>query len=98
MKRLSTALLIASLSSMSGAVLADTHSVFPQAAQEFAPIHGHGSYMDRYRESARIQRSFAGPSSAVMFDPIQSYDTYMLRHVHDIEAQPSIPFPSSARD
>jgi len=97
MKRTSTVLLIAALSSIYTAALA-ADSVFPSAAQEFAPINGSGSYMDRNRESARSQRSFAGPTSAVMWDPIQSRDTYMLRHLHDIETQRSLPFPYSTPD
>jgi hypothetical protein len=98
MKRISTALLIASLSSLSGAALADSDSVFPNGAQEFPPISATETYMDRHSESARRQPSFAGPTSAVMWDPIRSQDTYMLRHLDDIETQRSIPFPSSAAD
>ena len=94
MKRTSTVLLIAALSSIYTAALA-ADSVFPSAAQEFDPIVGNRSYMDRNRESARTQATFAGPTSAVMFDPIQSHDTYMLRHLRDIETQRSVPFPYS---
>jgi hypothetical protein len=97
MKRTSTVLLIAALSSTSTAALS-AESVFPSAAQEFAPIVGEASYMDRNRVSARSQPTFAGPTSAVMWDPIQAHDTYMLRHLRDIETQRSGPFPYSTPD
>ena len=95
MKRISSALLIASLSSISGPALSASDSVFPSAGWEHPPIRATETYMDRNRESARTQTILAGPAGAAMFDPIQSVDTYMLRHLDDIETQASVPFPSS---
>src|SRR5688500_7042658 len=95
MNRVRTALLVASLSLTSGAVLATSHSVYPEAAPAFPPIQATDTYMDRYGERARLQASVAGPASASMFDPIQAVDTYMLRHLHGIETQRGISFPSS---
>jgi hypothetical protein len=97
MKRISTALLVASFAGMSSAALA-SDSVFPQAAQEFPPIQSQDTYMLRHVDDIGTQRSVPGPSNASMFDPIQSRDTYMLRHLADVETQPSVPFPTSTPD
>jgi hypothetical protein len=97
MKRISTALLVASFAAISSAALA-TDSVLPQAAQEFPPIQSQDTYMLRHVDDIATQRGVPGPSSASMFDPIQAHDTYMLRHLSDIETQPSVPFPTSTPD
>jgi hypothetical protein len=98
MKRISTAIFVTALAAMSTTALA-ADSVFPSAAQESPPLlRATESFMDRNRESAHLQRSFAGPSSALESDPIQSRDTYMLRHLRDIETQRSVPFPYSVQD
>jgi hypothetical protein len=94
MKRLSTALLIASLSSMSAGALAAGVSVVPQAAPESDPFHSTRTYMDKRSESARIQPTREGPSSAHESYPVTPKTTYMLRHLSDIEAQRGSPFPS----
>jgi hypothetical protein len=98
MKRLSTALLIASLSSLSGVALAAGVSVSPQTAQETDSFHSTRTYMDKRNESAQTQPSLAGPSSARESYPTTPRTTYMSRHLGDIEAQRSSPFPYSTPD
>jgi hypothetical protein len=98
MKRLSTALLIASLSSLSATALAASVSVVPQATPETDAFHSTRTYMDKRNESAQTQPTREGPSSARESYPITPRTTYMLRHLADIEAQRSSPFPYSTPD
>ena len=97
MKRISTALLVASFAAMSSTALA-ADPVFPQAAQEYPPIQSQDTYMLRHVDDIKTQRDVPGPSSASMFDPIQSHDTYMLRHLNDVETQPTVSYPRSTPD
>ena len=98
MKRLSTALLIAALSSLSAGALAASVSVVPQATPETDPFHSTRTYMDKRSETARTQPTREGPSSARESYPITPRTTYMLRHLGDIETQRSSPFPYSVPD